>query len=36
MDIMPTLSWALWVCVIASIAVNGFSLIVQGRGHGQR
>ena len=36
MDIMPTLSWALWVCVIASIAVNGFSLVVQGRKQSRR
>lgn len=27
MDVMPTVSTALWICTIASIAINGVSLL---------
>ena len=29
MDIMPTMSTALWVCVIASILINGITLFLK-------
>lgn len=29
LDIMPTMSTALWVCVIASILVNGITLFIK-------
>ena len=29
MDIMPTMSTALWVCVIASVLINGYPLLLK-------
>ena len=34
MDVMPTMSKALWICVIASILINGISLIKEKQADG--